>query len=1111
MPRNPLPAWLAALAVAVTAAPAFAQTYTWIGADGGAWLTPANWTGGSAGKYPGTSAAAGSGTATDIALFNNATANVGIDMGAAGGTLTLGAINFQSGTALTIGNSSAGTPGALQLNGATVNGVSGTLIAVGNTGADLTVANTAAGGASTMSLQLGTANGVFNVYGDATTTRNLTINTNVTEAAAGSGFTVRGGGNVTLGGTTANTFTGTVTVANGRLTVTNTTGLRGTAGTTVVQNGGTLYLNAAMTTNETISIAGNGFTEPSLPVAALRLGNFAITLGGNATLTGDSRVLVEGNTTTVNGVVQESGGARALEISGGGTLALTAANTYTGATNVTLGTLNLTGANGALASPAVNVSNGATFTLTNAAGANNANRIPDAAPVTLNNGTFNFSHNNTDAVNFAETVGPLNASTYLNTVSASQAAAGQTSTLTFASLNRAASGGVNFTGTGLGGDATNQVRFTTAPSLDAGGMIGAWALYGGTDFATYGANGVAAATANTDTTGATWTTASNLKFTTGTITIPGSGQVNSVNLAQTAAVTVDLAGNTGRLGSGGILATGAFNSTIANGSVTAGTATNAPGELIVSVLSPAANPLTISANIIDNGSGAVSLTKLGGGNLVLSGANTFSGPVTVTQGALVVASDTALGSSTSVTVKEVPSGGTGTLFQLSGGRTISGVTLNLESLIVGGIPGSATGPVGTNSRTAFQAVGGGTSIWNGPILVTGNSFTQIYLQPNSSLVINGPISAGAAGFTGFLFLRGGGTGTMTFNGPINLPNGALAITDTTNIVINSPSSGSNNWATTDVFTGVLQLGGNNVLPPAAVMSLGQNGSGNLGTVSLSGFNATVAGLNISPGSTGAAASQIVQNGNATAGQNSTLTFAGNATPSTFAGTLRDGATAGGGTLALAVTAGRLTLTGTANTYSGGTTVNGGGTLLVNNASGSATGTGPVTVLGGGGPLVGGTLGGTGTISGAVSVMTIQGPGIIAPGIGGIGTLTLGSGLTLNGEYIADVTTTPANASDLIAITGNLSLTGSALTLPASNTYAPFPANVTYTLLTFTGTRTGVFATVSGLPANYQIVYAADAVQLVPVPEPAGLLGLAAAAFALAAWRHRWGWLTAPAR
>ena len=83
-----------------------------------------------------------------------------------------------------------------------------------------------------------------------------------------------------------------------------------------------------MTTTENISIAGNGFTELNQPIAALRLGNFAINLNGTLTLTADSRVVVETTgPATVNGVIQETGGARAFEKAGAGTLNLTAANT----------------------------------------------------------------------------------------------------------------------------------------------------------------------------------------------------------------------------------------------------------------------------------------------------------------------------------------------------------------------------------------------------------------------------------------------------------------------------------------------------------------------------------------------------------------------------------------------------------------------------------------------------------------------------------------------------------------------------------------------------------------------------------------------------------------
>ena len=54
----------------------------------------------------------------------------------------------------------------IKLNGATVNAINNTLVAVGNTGADLTFTNAGvAGGSQAMALQLGSTTGVFNVFG----------------------------------------------------------------------------------------------------------------------------------------------------------------------------------------------------------------------------------------------------------------------------------------------------------------------------------------------------------------------------------------------------------------------------------------------------------------------------------------------------------------------------------------------------------------------------------------------------------------------------------------------------------------------------------------------------------------------------------------------------------------------------------------------------------------------------------------------------------------------------------------------------------------------------------------------------------------------------------
>ena len=86
-----------------------------------------------------------------------------------------------------------------------------------------------------------------------------------------------------------------------------------------------------------------------------------------------------------------------------------------------------------------------------------------------------------------------------------------------------------------------------------------------------------------------------------------------------------------------------------------------------------------------------------------------------------------------------------------------------------------------------------------------------------------------------------------------------------------------------------------------------------------------------------------------------------------------------------------------NSYSGGTTVSF-GSLIVNNTSGSGTGTGPVTVLGGA------LLGGNGSIDGSV---TINPSAIISPGQSP-GILGIGGDLSLSGIYHWDL----ANPKDM---------------------------------------------------------------------------------------------------
>jgi autotransporter-associated beta strand protein len=138
------------------------------------------------------------------------------------------------------------------------------------------------------------------------------------------------------------------------------------------------------------------------------------------------------------------------------------------------------------------------------------------------------------------------------------------------------------------------------------------------------------------------------------------------------------------------------------------------------------------------------------------------------------------------------------------------------------------------------------------------------------------------------------------------------------------------------------------------------------------------------------------------GEDNTLVV--NGTGNTLISAVTDGA--GMGSSIIKDGSGTLTLTAP-NAYSGGTTVIGGGTLLVNNTVGSGTGDGDVTVTG-----AGTTLGGTGIISERV---TVNIGANLAPGNGGHTTSVLTVGavtLSPGANFLVDINgTTPGTGYD----------------------------------------------------------------------------------------------------
>jgi polygalacturonase len=167
----------------------------------------------------------------------------------------------------------------------------------------------------------------------------------------------------------------------------------------------------------------------------------------------------------------------------------------------------------------------------------------------------------------------------------------------------------------------------------------------------------------------------------------------------------------------------------------------------------------------------------------------------------------------------------------------------------------------------------------------------------------------------------------------------------------------------------------------------------------------------------------------------------------------------------------LTLRGDSSGFGGALVVSNSGTLLVNNPTGSGTGTGAVTVLSAA------RLGGSGVLGGPVTVN-----GTLAPG-NSPGTLTISNDVTVSGGAVVQYEL--GTASDLTVVSGNLTLGGTLNVTDAGGF-----TNATYTLFTYGGALNNTGLTVGMIPStnfNYTIdTGTAGQVNLVvsnPTPPP----------------------------
>ncbi len=515
-------------------------------------------------------------------------------------------------------------------------------------------------------------------------------------------------------------------------------------------------------------------------------------------------------------------------------------------------------------------------------------------------------------------------------------------------------------------------------------------------------------------------------------------------------------GNIAQIDTGGTLNLNGFNETVAaissTGSINLNGATltlNAPaGESFGGVISGAA--------------AGSHLVKNGGGTQTLTAVNTYVGNTTLNAGAVNIDGDATLGN------------GAGTLF-LAGGKLNTTVDRsNTANPVANPINMSANTEITTSSTasslnlnftsTTIVGTAGTLTFRNDGADAASDLFDPRFSGSAFNFTRPIVIDNGAVGATRLSSFNTVGT-TQTFSGDVS-GNGSYRRSatspDTGGDTIlsgnNSYSGGTANngggigfGSNTAIGTGTLTTGSNN----AALFA-----SGGARTIS----NAVTLNSDV----TFKGSNQLEMAGGVNLGAvNRTLTVT-NTADTTLSGVVGDG---GSGTGALSKAGvGKLILAG-ANTYGGGTVVNA-GTLLVNNTTGSGTGSGNVGVTGG-------TLGGTGTISGSV---TVSGTGTLAPGASvesmGMGAVFLLAGATF--KYEIDST---AVTADLLDSSGSLSIdttgAGVALTLLDWGGDVKIANGTKFTMIAYDGTWNGgtfvgapnLGVVTIGLNNQFQIRYA----------------------------------------
>jgi filamentous hemagglutinin family protein len=740
------------------------------------------------------------------------------------------------------------------------------------------------------------------------------------------GLTVRGGGTLTLSGNNSN-FSGLTTVSAGTLkagssTAFGTGAISVTSGASLDLNGqaitgaGNLTLNGTGVNNSGALMNSGAAATYSGPVL---LGSSSRIVGGTGTiaLTNTSQILGAGRNLTLGGA---AGGSFAATIStsagtvtkeDGGTWVLSGSNTYTGGTNVNAGTLQ-TENSSALSSGPVAVAAGATL-----------------------------------AYNVAATMSPTNTFSGAGTIA--NVAYGRTLDLSGATLG------------GFSGTYAAAVNESVSPNTVASVVLPASPNLGSN---TLGVNTVGLDGGFTDTPVITWTgTASGTpNFKLNGTTVSANQVVNSRSLGFNA-------NNLTLLGAPPLW-TMTINGVVSNFlTTTDNLGANFSGVTIINI--PAGVSVTESGVL----SGVGNVTITGGGSILLTGNNSYSGITSITNATVKLGHGSALGIGTSgVTVAS------GSVLDLNGQSVTANKTLTLNGSGV-----SNSGALKNSNATAAS--------WAG--LVTLGSATRI-VGDTGTIALN---STSSTGITGSYALTLGGASGGTIATKLALGTGSLVKQD----------SGTWTLSGASVFTGGVTVSGGTLAAGVSYDHSSQSGAfggvGNAitvngGTLALGAYSQEVPAVTVGTDGGSITSSTGVLYA-------SSITFNNTAAASASAILYSNGLTKNG--------SGVTTLSGN-NIYYGGTFINAGTLQISSDANLGAVPNSPATNI----TINGGTL----QISNPTALVTLNANRSISVGSSGAtfnSTDTFYS-TAVNGTISGSGPVTFTSAKDLtvsnIALTNN---------------------------------------------------------------------------------------------